>query len=338
AKEVEISGIKFIPVKYFRQEMNIFCDILAVVELVSIIKKGRYEIVHTHNSKAGFIGRMAAKIAGIPVIIHTVHGFSFHDRENVFLKQIYILFEKLAARWADKIIFVATPLKEWAIKLGIEQAPQYGFIPDGIEISKFASAEGTERLRNQFGFSRNDLIVGVVAKLWEGKGHMEVLAAANSIIREVPNARFLFVGDGPLRKKIEKEVLEKKLDRFVCLAGFRNDIPEITSILDVALLASSFEGLGRVLLEAMICGKPVVATRVGGIPEIVKDGENGYLIPREDPKSISKAVIALLKDPDLRRRMGETGKKMITERYTADKMVSDIHDLYMGLLKSKGLI
>jgi len=335
--EVKKNGFRFRPVKYFRQEVNIACDLMALLELIALIRNGKYTIVHTHNSKAGFLGRLAAAICGVPVVVHTIHGFSFHDNENAIRKALFIFLERSAARFSDRLIAVSTPLKEWGLRLGVGENDKYRVIPDGIEIEKFNRCFDQTKIKKEFGFLPGHLVVGAVAKLWEGKGHLDILEAAQYIINEVPNVKFLFVGEGPLRARLEREVASKHLESYVVFAGFRKDIPEITSIFDVAVLVSSFEGLGRVLLEAMILGKPVVATRVGGIPEIVHDGENGFLVSAGDPYPLASCVIKLLKDEKLRKTMGDTGRKMIDERFCSDKMVEDISKLYTELLEAKGL-
>ena len=176
-----------------------------------------------------------------------------------------------------------------------------------------------------------------MAKLWQGKGHHIILEAAPAIIKAASNVRFIFVGDGYLRAELEKAVEEKGLKNYVIFTGFRADIPEITAIFDLAVLASFFEGLGRVLLEAMVLGKPVVASRVGGIPEVVIEGVNGFLVSPDDPQALARQIVKLLKDEDLRRRMGQAGKRMIDERFSAKRMVGDIVNVYEELLKTKGI-
>lgn len=331
------SNIPFRPIRHFVQEINIFSDFMALTELVLLMRKERYTIVHSHNSKAGFLSRLAAKIAGVPVIVHTIHGFAFHEYERPPCRILFILLERLAARFAGRLITVSTPLKEWGLQLKIGKDKKYIVIPDGIEMERFNVRMDLNKKKQELGINPQDLVVGMVAKLWDGKGHYTILKAAPAIIKAVGNVKFLFVGEGYLRQDLERIVYEKGLEDYIIFTGFRNDIPELTAIFDVAVLVSFFEGLGRALLEAMVLEKPVVATNVGGIPEIVKDGVNGFLVPPENSHQLAGAIIRLLRDESLRKRMGREGRKMINERFLAEKMVGDIIGVYEELLEKKGL-
>ena len=331
-EKIRETGAEFIPVNYFVHSINIFKDFFALCELVGIIRKRHYDIVHTHNTKAGFIGRLAAKISGVPVIIHTIHGFAFHKYESFWRKWLFIYLERIAAVFSDKLITVSTPLKEWGLSLGIGKDSQYCIIPDGIEVSEFIENEDNTRLlKTKLGIKEDELVVGMVAKMWYGKGHDVLLRAMPLVIKEVPNTRFLLVGDGYLREGLLKTCSEKGLLQHVIFLGFREDIPLITSTFDLGVLPSLFEGLGRVILESMALGKPVVASGVGGIPEIVKDGSNGLLVPPLDHVALGRAIIKILKDRDLRVRMGQEAKETLGERFTAEKMVKDIEETYESI-------
>ena len=329
--EVLKKNIIFHPVRHFVQRVSPYNDIMALFELISIIRKNKYDIVHTHNSKAGFIGRLAAKIAGAPVVIHTVHGFSFHSFEKPLRRKLFIFLERFAAHWADKLIVISNPLKEWGLSLGIGAPHQYITIYSGIEIGDFKINIDVNRKKEEFRIKANELVVGAVAKLWEGKGHRDILLAAKDVIKKVPDVKFMFVGEGYLRKELEKLTDSLGLSKHVIFTGFRTDIPEITSIFDIAVLASYFEGLGRVLLEAMVLGKAVVATRVGGIVDVVDDGETGLLVEPKNHKELAQAIIKLLSDSNLRRKMGGSARKRIDERFNAQTMVNDIQNLYHSL-------
>jgi glycosyltransferase involved in cell wall biosynthesis len=334
--EVASFGITVRPLRYLGREVNILKDPLALFELMLLIRRQRYDIVHTHNSKAGFIGRIAARIAGVPVVIHTIHGFSFHEYERPPFRILYVLLERLAAKFSDALITVSTPLKEWGLRLGIGKDAQYRVIPDGIDIERFKVNTDSGIKRSELGIAADDLAVGLVAKLWDGKGHHTLIKAMPDIIKEVPRVKFIFVGEGYLRRNLENQVTTLGLKDSVLFTGFRKDIPEITSIFDLAVLPSFFEGLGRSLLEAMVLSKPVVATNVGGIPEVVKDNLNGFLVPPGDARALAEAIIHLLKNKELRRRMGEEGRKQIDERFSTKKMVDNIEGVYRQILKEKG--
>ena len=335
--EVASFGITVRPLRYLGREVNILKDPLALFELMLLIRRQRYDIVHTHNSKAGFIGRIAARIAGVPVVIHTIHGFSFHEYERPPLRILYVLLERLAAKFSDRLITVSTPLKDWGLRLGIGREKQYCVIPDGIDIELFTVKMDLAKTKSELGIRPDSLIVGLVAKLWDGKGHHTLIKAMPKIIEEVPQVKFIFAGDGYLRRDLENLVASLCLKDYTIFTGFRKDIPELTAIFDVAVLPSFFEGLGRSLLEAMVLGKPIVATDVGGIPEVVRHNKNGFLVSPGDSGALAEAIIKLLRDKELSRKMGEEGRRQINERFSAKKMVDDIEGVYQEMLKEKGL-
>lgn len=334
-EEVLEQGITFRPIKHFVQPVSPLDDIRALWEMIYLLKHQNYDIIHTHNSKAGFIARLAAKISGVPIIVHTIHGFAFHEFENPPRQKLFILLERFAGRFADKLITVSEPLKEWGLRLGIASKDKYVTIYDGIDIEGFRSNFDLAKKKKEFGIPQTNLVVGAVSKLWEGKGHRQILQAAKKVIAEIPNVTFMFVGQGYLEDELKQLSEELGLRDHVIFTGFRHDIPEVTAIFDIAILASFFEGLGRVLLEAMACGVPTVATRVGGIVDVVDDAKTGILVEPGDVSSLASAIIRLLKDKDLRERLGKAGKEKIDSKFSAKTMVRRIEEVYDDLLSRK---
>lgn len=337
ADEVIEKGIKFHPIRNFVQRISIYDDLMALWELVWLIRQQRYDIIHTHNSKAGFIGRLAAGIAGVPIIVHTIHGFAFHEFEKVPRRRLFVWLERFAAKLADKLIVISEPLREWGLSLKIGKPEQYVTIYSGIEIDKFKVEVNVVEKKRQLGISPENKVIGVISKLWEGKGHRCILQAARNVIAKVPNVKFMFVGEGYLRKELEALTQQLGLGDYIIFTGFRTDIPQLTSIFDIAILASLFEGLGRVLLEAMALGKPVIATKVGGIVDVVDDGNTGILVPPNDPTALGEAIIRLLLDDDLRHKMGKAGEETIDAKFSAKTMVAQIQKIYEELLVKRRL-
>jgi glycosyltransferase involved in cell wall biosynthesis len=331
------SNINVHPIKHFVQAISPYNDIMALGEVIRLLRKNSYTIVHTHNSKAGFIGRLAAALSRVPVVVHTIHGFSFHDFERPPRRALFSFLEKIAAGWADKLITISEPLKEWGQREGIGKPEQYITIYSGIEIDKFRVTIDIEEKRRQLGIPSGHKVVGVVSKLWEGKGHISILQAAKGIIERVPEVSFLIVGEGYLEKQLKELTEQLGLKDHVIFTGFRTDVPEVTATFDVAVLASFFEGMGRVLLEAMVLGKPVVATRVGGIVDVVDEGINGMLVPPGDVGALAEAISRLLLDESLRQKMGEAAKEKIDARFSASNMVKKIDRIYRELLIKKGI-
>lgn len=336
---VESNGMRVIPFRHLVQPLHPARDTLALLGLIRYLKKVPYHIVHTHNSKAGFLGRLAGRAAGVPVIVHTVHGFSFHDQEPLWRRTLFRNLERTASRWCDRMIFISRPLLDWALREGVTKREKSVTIYSGIELNRFVpvSEEEKDRLRERWGLGREAPVVGIVSKLWEGKGHSILIQAFRGIHEEIPDARLVIVGEGYLKDRLAQQVRQLGLGTSVLFTGFVGDPAQIIATLDVAVLPSFFEGMGRVLLEAMAMGKPVVATRVGGIPDLVEHGVNGFLVSPGSVPELRDAVLRLLKDRDLSTRMGRLGKNMVTETFGADRMVRSIEQVYRQLLAAKGI-
>lgn len=331
--EVRKHGIKYKPVKHFVDPMSPYNDFIALFELLRIIKKGKYDIVHTHNSKAGFVGRLAAKIAGVRIVIHTIHGFSFNSFEGSLRRNLFVWLERFSAKFTDKLMVVSNPIRERGLALHIGKKEHYLTVHDGVDVERFKSSFNNEIKRKEFNIKRDDLVIGFVSKLWEGKGHVCSLQAFKDIVVEFPNAKLMFVGEGYLKKKLKKKVRRLDLKGSVIFTGLRNDIAELNSIFDIAILPSFFEGLGRSLIEAQAAGKPVVATRVGGIVDVVEDGKTGMLVEPNNPRALKYALIALLQDPQLRKSMGSAGQGRIDKEFSVQNMVKKIEEVYEELLE-----
>jgi len=312
-------------------------DLTAVLDLTLFLRRKKYHIVHTHNSKAGFIGRLAARLAGVPVIIHTVHGFAFHDQEPFWRQALFRSMERAASHWCDKMIFISQPLIEWALKERVTVEDKVVKIYSGIELEQFRPVTEDEKIRTRekWGIGPGDAVIGVVSKLWGGKGHTVLIEAMKEIKKEVADARLVIVGEGCLYDRLYEQVNRLGLKDSVLFTGFQMDVSEIVSTFDVAVLPSFFEGMGRVLLEAMAMEKPVVASRVGGIPDLVRDGFNGLLTTPGDVQGLADAIIKILNDRELAVRMGVNCRKMTSNQFSAEAMVKSIKKVYSECLERK---
>ena len=314
-------------------------DMLALMNLIFFLKNNRYHIVHTHNSKAGFLGRLAAKFAGVPVIVHTVHGFAFHDQEPIWRQNLFRNLERRASRWCDKMIFISQPLIDWALREGIVTEDKAVKIYSGIELDQFGPVtEDTKNsIRSKWRIGHEDVVIGVVSKLWEGKGHAILIEAIKELRKEIQDIRLVIVGEGYLYNELRNLVHMLGLSDSVLFTGFQMDVSEIIATFDVAVLPSFFEGMGRVLLEAMAMEKPVVASRVGGIPDLVEHGVNGLLVSPGDVLELSNAIKKIVRDKKLALEMSKKGRKRITEQFSADAMVQSIEKVYNECLNAKGI-
>jgi glycosyltransferase involved in cell wall biosynthesis len=315
-------------------------DVLALLELVRLFRRERFEIVHTHSSKAGILGRLAAWIAGVPVVVHTQHGLPFHEYQAGWKNRFYIWFERRCAPITDLMICVSDRTTRGALDAGIGRPEQYVTIHSGFELDRFLAVR--DRLtppsaKQRLGIPSDALVVGKVARLFPLKGHEQFLAAAPEIARAHPDAWFLFVGDGPIRAQVEEKVAALGLkERTVFTGRVPPDVvPECIQAMDVVVHTSLREGLARVLPQAGAVGKPIVTFDLDGAPEIVKNGASGYLVAPLDTSALARRVSELLVDSDLRRNMGETGRQIVENMFSLERMLRRINEEYERLLAAR---
>jgi glycosyltransferase involved in cell wall biosynthesis len=311
-------------------------DYLGFVKLWWILLRERPDIVHTHSSKAGILGRWAAKLAGVPVIIHTYHGFGFNDRQSWPVRTLYILAEKLTALVTDKFIAVSKDNIEKAEEYGIGSPENYTLIRSGIETAKFNGSNlDLPKKRKELDIPPDSQVVTTIGPFKPQKNLRDFVAAAELIAKSSPLTTFLVIGDGELRPELELQIQAAGLTGRVRLLGWRRDIPELLGATDVFVMTSLWEVLPRAILEAMSSGRPVVANAVDGVKEIVKDGETGYLTEPLEPAKTAECALKLLRDPSLAGRLGANGRKLITLEYDIDNMVRQQEVLYLGFLDKK---
>jgi len=335
---VRQKGMGFVPVPELVQPVAPLSDLRAVWRLAGIMRRGGYDVVHTHNSKAGFVGRLAARLAGVRAVVHTVHGFSFHDQEPAYRRMLFRFLERRAARWCDHMIFISQPLVDWAACEGISCPGGQSVVYSGIELERFHPAGQEERTacRARWGIEADCPVVGIVSKLWEGKGHDTLFAAFATLRGHLPRARLLVVGEGELMPRLKDLALELGIADAVVFTGFMEDVTPAMGAMDLSVLPSLFEGMGRVLLEAMAMSLPVVASRVGGIPDVVVHQETGLLVPPSDAPALAAAMESILVDKAVAVRMGAAGRARVDERFRARAMAQAIEKVYRRLLGETG--
>jgi glycosyltransferase involved in cell wall biosynthesis len=332
------SGVDLVLVDAMRREIHPWRDLVSFVQLFAILRRRRPHIVHTHSSKAGVLGRIAARLAGVPVVIHTIHGLPFHPYQSRARNAFFRLCEKVCARMADVIVTVADAMTAQAVAAGVGTRRRFRTIYSGFELDAYApSPEARAATRRALGIPPGAPVVGKVARLAPLKGHEFLLAAAPHIAEAVPDVRFLLVGDGVLRDEIEAAAARAGLrDRFV-LTGMvdRDRVPDYLAAMDVVVHASLREGLPRVLPQAVIADRPVVAYDVDGSREVVEDGRTGFLLPPREVPGLADRVIRLLRDDRLSRRLAAEGRRLAESRFSAETMVAKIDALYREILHKR---
>jgi len=296
-------------------------DLLSVYKLEKIIRNNFIKIIHLHSSHAHALGLLAARSAGNCKVILS-RRVDFHIRKNILSRVKYSN--------VDRIIAISERVKQVLVADGLSEE-KIDVVYSGIDIERFQNVD-RDYLISELGANREKLCIGNIAALAWHKDHRTLVEAARIVVDEFPEVIFLIVGEGPLRREIEILIKKLDLEKEVKLLGFRQDIPEILSHLDLFVLSSSWEGLGTSVLDAFASRVPVVATNVGGIPEIVKDRVNGILVPPENPAALAGAIISLLKNRDLACQLAEEGFRLVKEKFSVDRMVEQIRKIYNRLI------
>jgi glycosyltransferase involved in cell wall biosynthesis len=313
------------------REIHPLKDVLALVRLTRLLRRERYDVVHTHSSKAGILGRLAARLAGVPVVVHTVHGWAFTPGQSWPVYRLYVWLERLCARWTDRLVVVAEADRTEGLSIGIGHRERYELIRSGIEVDRYRD-EPADRasVRSALGIPADAFVVGSVGRLSPQKAPLDLVGAFEQVARARPDAHLVMVGDGPLRPRVEEARSRSRLEARIHVLGIRHDVPRLLRAFDALALTSRWEGLPRVFPQAMAAGLPIVATRVDGAPDAVRQGENGFLVDAGDTQGIASRLIALAQDPDLARRMGREGEKR-AEEFSARRMVDRLETLYESL-------
>ena len=330
-RALKMKNVKLIFINELVRPIHLIYDMLALFKIYRIIRKEEYDIVHTHSSKPGFSGRIAAKLAGVPIIVHTVHGFPFNDFMNPLLKSFFITLEKALAKISNVLVTVSKLNMQKIVELKIADPARLVNIYSGIYFDKFERKTDIVSKKKELGLDPKMKVIGMVGRLSNQKSPQYFLDAIPAIAKAHPDTRFLLIGDGELRGDLEARIKELDIHDRTQILGFREDVPDLLQLMDIYVLSSCWEGLGRSLTEAMYLKKPVVATAVEGVPEIVETGKTGVLVPPRDPESISRAVISLLGDPAQTKELGENAHQKVAKKFSAYKMVEQIDQLYQEL-------
>jgi glycosyltransferase involved in cell wall biosynthesis len=316
AERAKVIGLKVLPVEMYGE-----WDLLAVRKLKKIIRKNSIKIIHLHSPHAHALGLLAAKSAGNCKVILS-RRVDFPIKKNIL--------SRLKYSNVDRITAISERVKRVLVADGLSEE-KIDVVYSGVDIDRFQNVEANY-LISELALNKHKLRIGNIAALAWHKDHKTLIKAARIVVDEFPQLIFLIAGEGPLRREIEISIKKFNLEEKVKLFGFRQDIPEILSILHLFVLSSSWEGLGTSLLDAFASRVPVVATNVGGIPEIVKDGVNGVLVPPGNPEALAGAISSLLKNRDLARRMAEEGFRLVKEKFSIGKMVEETKKIYDRLV------
>lgn len=310
-------------------------DLPAYFCLGRVLRQFRPDVVHTHSAKAGILGRLAAWRLHVPAVVHTVHGAPYHPYQPAPARMLVRIAERFAARHCHKLISVADAMTDLLAGDGVAPREKFVTIYSGMEVEPFLQATTERRkLRADLGYSDEHCVVGKIARLFHLKGHGDLIRAAEHIVGQHRNVRFLLVGDGILRDKLQRDIADRGLSDYFHFAGLvpPERLPAWIGAMDVVVHTSLREGLARVLPQALLAGRPVVSYDIDGAGEVVQDGQTGFLIPPRDVKRLGETISRLVESASLRREFGDNGRQLCQDRFRHEGMTAEIRRVYQQLL------
>jgi glycosyltransferase involved in cell wall biosynthesis len=330
------AGVEPVVIASMRNGAGPLGDLRTVLSLYRLFRRKRPAIVHLHLLKARLLGGLAARWAGVPVVVETLHGTLLAGYYSAPVTRLLAWLERWLARRIDAIVAVSPAVARELVATHVASDARVHVIPLGLDLEPFLAGAARPTLRRTLGVPADAPLVGVVGRLVPIKGVDAFIDAAAQIRRSLPAAQFVIVGDGPLRPGLERRAREAGLAGQVHFLGWRRDLEELYPDLDLIMLTSLNEGTPVSIIEAMAAGRAVVATRVGGVVDVVEDGVTGVLVPPRDPGALAVAAVALLSDPERRRRMGEAASRAVFPRYSGGRLVEETDALYRSLLARRG--
>ncbi|MFL6275188.1 MAG: glycosyltransferase family 4 protein [Blastocatellia bacterium] len=310
-------------------------DMVSLWRLYCYFRKCAFHVVHTHSSKAGILGRFAARLAGIPTILHTPHAFAFQDKSNRLAGSLFLLAERLARQWTTALICVSEGERGIAIRSRVVAAANALVIHNSIDLER---ADGASRrvaeARVIAGCSEEEIVVGTVANLRPQKGLHYFINAARRVLSKRQDVKFVIVGHGSLHQQLNELIVSSHLQERMKIISGETDTWPYYALIDVFVLTSLWEGLPYVMLEAMAMGKPVVASDISGCRDVVIDGKTGLLVQPRDEQAIASAILTLIENPDMRRRMGTLGRRVVEQKYRIQQKIKELEAAYEGLQAS----
>lgn len=332
--QARTSGAELVELAAMRRAVNPWADWRCYRQCIDLIRRTQPDVVHTHSSKAGIVGRFAARRAGVPAIVHTIHGLPFHEHQSRLAYRLYVALERAAARRCDAIVCVADAMTRQALAAGVGRPEQFTTIYSGMDIEPFLQARSQRQAtRDRLGFADEDYVIGTVARLAELKGHDDLLDAVGPMMRDRPNMHMLWVGDGWWRQRLTRRIEQAGLAGRVHLTGLVEPgrIPTLIAAMDLLVHPSYREGLPRTIPQALLCRTPVVSYDNDGAPEVCIDRQTGRLAPTGDRQALGEAVEWMIDHPAEAREMANRGQALCSQRFAASTMVEQLDKLYRRL-------
>jgi glycosyltransferase involved in cell wall biosynthesis len=338
----ERRGVRIETIEELHREIAPLRDARAVTRLARLIRRERPAILHTHTAKAGAVGRIAALLAGKarpPIVVHTFHGHVLRGYFGPVKTFGFRLLERLLARMTTQLVAVSPEVRDDLVRLGVAPESKFAVVRLGIELDERVGKDETGRseTRRVLGVPDEAFVVGWFGRMTGVKRTPDVVRAFRGLVDAGVDGRLLLVGDGPERDGLERLAHDLGVMRRCLFLGYQEEVGRYYDAIDVLVLPSGNEGTPVSVIEALAAARPVVATRVGGTPDVVRDGVDGFLVELGDVDTIAARLAELAADPERRARMGAAGKERVSERYAVGRLVADTEQLYRSLLAEKGL-
>ena len=331
--QAEKKGVRVFAIPSLVRRLSLRNDLLAFVSIYRLIKRIKPHTVHTHTSKAGVLGRFAAYLAGVPIIIHTPHGHVFHSYYGYIVTKMIVFVERIMSLMTDKITALTDKERDEHLERGIASIEKYVIVHSGVMLQHIMNKDiDVETGKKKLGIPQNSNVIGTVGRLVPVKGHKYLVSAAKRVTKEFENTVFVFVGDGYLESILERQAESLGIRKNTIFAGWRSDVIDVLSLFDIFVLPSLNEGMGKVLIEGMALGKPIVASSVGGIIDLVKNDDNGILVPPRDSDALGDAILKLIRNRNMAQELGRNGKAKVYPEYDTTVMIRQIEGLYENLL------
>jgi len=339
-KRVKDGNINIFQIKGLKWKLNFLHDPIVLIKLIKLMRKKRYDIVHTHTTKAGILGRIAARIGGVPVIVHGLHGSTFEAFNSGLLNWLLFLFERFTGRFTDAYVSVSGVLSGKYIERGIGKKENYYTVYSGMELETFYGVRekiDCRKKQKELGIGVEDFVIGNVARLESRKGHKFLIDAFENVLEEQKDShvKLLIIGEGNKRENLESYVKELNLEDKVIFTGYREDVEELMVVMDIFALTSLREGLPRVLVQAAAVGMPSIAFNVDGVPEIIKDNYNGFLVRVGNVGQLKNRIVKYINSKELVLLHGRNGREFIGNKWSIEDMVDRIDKIYKKLITEK---
>jgi glycosyltransferase involved in cell wall biosynthesis len=310
-------------------------DLASLLDLVYLMRRVRPDVVHTATSKAGFLGRLAARLTGVPLVVHTIYELPENSTSSPWLRGFYWALEFLAARLAHHLVTISEPNRRQILAERICTSRKLTLIPEGLDMARYQASRSASQIRAELGIPQDAPLVVSVGRLEPAKGHADLLAAFRRVVDRFPQARLAIVGRGYLESELRALCQTLGIQDHVMFLGFREDLLDLVGACDVFALASLYEGQGVATMEAMAMSRPTVCTGVGGVTDVVVEGETGYMVPPRDPEGLAQRLIELLCDPEKAQAMGQAGRRRAEEHFRVEDTNRKLLCLYQNLLSRR---